>query len=92
LINLLIDLSIDLYIQNDIYLIMRIKNDILSQKILEILKKTDEPLETIEILGLIKNSTRIKALYRLYNLRGEMLIKGKQVGSGKGTWIWWKNE
>jgi predicted Zn-ribbon and HTH transcriptional regulator len=70
---------------------MRIKKDILSQKILEMLKKVDEPLETIEVLDMIKNSTRVKILYRLNRLRGETVIKGKQVGSGKGTWIWWKD-
>ena len=84
-------LPIDLYSLNDTYCIMRIKKDILSQKILEMLKKVDEPLETIEILDSIKGSTRVKILYRLNKLRGEMSIKGKQVGSGKGTWIWWKD-
>ena len=88
---LLVYLSIDLYSLNVIYCIMRIKKDILSQKILEILKKADEPLETIEILDSIKGSTRVKILYRLNRLRGETVIKGKQVGSGKGTWIWWKD-
>jgi hypothetical protein len=70
---------------------MRAKRDIISQKILEIVSKAEEPLETVEIIDALKNSTRIKVLYRLYNLRGENLLKGKQVGSGKGTWIWWKN-
>lgn len=72
---------------------MRIRRDKLSQKILEVVNKADEPLETVEILDSIK-ATRVKVLYRLSRLRGESLIKGKQVGSGKGTWIWWsvKNE
>jgi hypothetical protein len=69
---------------------MRAKRDIISQKILEMISKAEEPLETVEIIDALKNSTRIKVLYRLYNLRGENLLKGKQVGSGKGTWIWWK--
>jgi len=69
---------------------MRIKRDNLSQKILEIIEKSSEPLETVEIISSVKNSTRVKVLYRLYKLRGESLIQGKQVGSGKGTWIWWK--
>ena len=68
---------------------MHAKRDSLSQKILDLISKVDEPLETIEIIDSIKNSTRIKVLYRLYKLRGEALVKGKQVGSGKGTWIWW---
>jgi len=70
---------------------MRIKRDKLSQKILKLIKSIDEPLETVEILNSIKGSTRTKVLYRLYKLRGDSLIKGKQVGSGKGTWIWWKS-
>jgi DNA-binding Lrp family transcriptional regulator len=69
---------------------MRAHLDIISQKILELLKKVNEPLETIEILNALKNVTRTKILYRLSVLRGDGLIKGKQVGSGKGTWIWWK--
>lgn len=68
---------------------MRRKKDFLSKRILEVLDKAQEPLETKEIEDLLKNSTRIKVLYRLNLLRGDGLIKGKQVGSGKGTWIWW---
>jgi hypothetical protein len=68
---------------------MRAKRDSLSQKILEKIKSVDEPLETIEIIDAISGATRIKVLYRLYKLRGELSVKGKQVGSGKGTWIWW---
>jgi DNA-binding Lrp family transcriptional regulator len=47
-------------------------------------------LETKEIGEKLKKISRVKILYRLNNLRAEGLIKGKQVGSGKGTWIWWK--
>ena len=71
---------------------MRIKRDKLSQKILELVSRADEPLETIEIIEAIKGSTRTMILYRLYKLRGESSIRGKQVGSGKGTWIWWLND
>lgn len=60
-----------------------------SKNILTILKKSNEPLETKEIELVLKSVTRTKILYRLNNLRGEGLIKGKQVGSGKGCWIWW---
>ena len=67
---------------------MRRKKDKLTQNMLKVLIKTDEPLETKEVELALKN-TRIKILYRLNNLRGEGLIKGKPVGSGKGTWIWW---
>jgi len=68
---------------------MRRNSDKLSEKLLKILKKAGEPLETREIELILKNETRTKILYRLNNLRGEALIKGKTVGSGKGTWIWW---
>lgn len=68
---------------------MRNKLDKTSEKILKIIKEVGEPLETREIEELLKKETRTKILYRLNNLRGDGLIKGKVVGSGKGTWIWW---
>ncbi len=68
---------------------MRRNSDPISDKLFKIIKEANEPLETAEIELLLKNVTRVKILYRLTNLRGEGLIKGKQVGSGKGTWIWW---
>jgi hypothetical protein len=64
--------------------------DSLSKKILAFIQDSSEPLETKEIEDYLKE-TRIKTLYRLNNLRGDSLIKGKAVGSGKGCWIWWKN-
>ena len=67
---------------------MVIREDVLYRKILNLVTKSDEPLETKEIGNTLK-STRIMILYRLYNLRGDGRIKGKQVGSGKGAWIWW---
>jgi repressor of nif and glnA expression len=57
--------------------------------ILKIIENSSEPLETKEIESQAKKITRVKILYRLNNLRAEGLIKGKQIGSGKGTWIWW---
>jgi len=69
---------------------MRRKLDNISKKILDVINKSDEPLETKEVELILKDTTRIKILYRLNNLRGESLIKGKPVGSGKGAWIWWK--
>lgn len=68
---------------------MRRNSDPISDKLLGIIKEAKEPLETAEVELLLKDVTRVKILYRLNNLRGEGLIKGKQVGSGKGTWIWW---
>jgi hypothetical protein len=85
------NVSIDLYTRKGRYYLMRIRRDRLSQKILEVLSRVDEPLETVEIIKAISGTTRVKVLYRLHILRGESLIKGKQVGSGKGVWIWWKN-
>lgn len=64
--------------------------DTISGKILKIIAEAGEPLETKEIETVLKKETRIKILYRLNLLRGDSLIKGKAVGSGKGTWIWWK--
>ena len=69
---------------------MRIQKDSTSQRILTYLAEASEPLETKEIEELLPKETRIKILYRLNLLRGDGLIKGKAVGSGKGCWIWWK--
>jgi len=71
---------------------MRRELDSISKKILKLLAEAEEPLETKELELLLKNVTRVKLLYRLNFLRGDGLIKGKQVGSGKGTWIWWRKE
>ncbi|MFC1691756.1 hypothetical protein ACFL0W_06270 [Nanoarchaeota archaeon] len=71
---------------------MRRETDIISKRILEILNKAEEPLETREIELILKDVTRIKVLYRLNNLRGDGLIKGKPMGSGKGAWIWWRKD
>jgi len=73
---------------------MRGTLDKTSTKILNLLQESEEPLETKEIETLLietrlKDITRIKVLYRLNLLRGDGKIKGKPVGSGKGTWIWW---
>ncbi len=71
---------------------MAFRGDALYKKILDLIIKAGEPLETKEIERGLAKYTRTMILYRLYNLRGEGKIKGKQVGSGKGTWIWWKDE
>lgn len=68
---------------------MRGALDKISTKILKVLQEAEEPLETKEIELQLK-ATRIIVLYRLNMLRGDGLVKGKPVGSGKGTWIWWK--
>ena len=68
------------------------KRDRISTSILTILATAIEPLETKEIQNLLTATTRVKIMYRLNRLRGDGLILGKQIGSGKGTWIWWKLE
>lgn len=73
-------------------------DDRLSNEILNLINVLDEPLETKEIEEKIKDKikhetvTRTKIFYRLNNLRGEGLIKGKFIGSGKGVWVWWSNK
>jgi repressor of nif and glnA expression len=62
----------------------------LSKMILKIVESAGEPLETKEIEQKLTEFSRTMILYRLNNLRGEGLIKGKMVGPGKGVWIWWK--
>lgn len=64
----------------------------LTKKILEVIRYASEPLETKEIEEKLRGFSRAMILYRLQNLRGEGLIKGKKVGPGKGAWIWWKKD
>ena len=70
--------------------------DSIAKAILNVITKSEEPLETKEIQekleASIKDVTRTKLFYRLTNLRGDGLIKGKFIGPGKGVWIWWKPE
>jgi DNA-binding Lrp family transcriptional regulator len=68
---------------------MRIRVDSISSKILKYLAEAGEPLETKEVEQKLPDITRTKILYRLNRLRGDGLIMGKAVGSGKGAWIWW---
>lgn len=81
-------LSIDLLIKK-MYLFRENMDDKETKAILKVLKSSKEPLETKEIERKLKSVSRSKILYRLNNLRAESIIKGKQIGSGKGTWIWW---
>jgi repressor of nif and glnA expression len=62
----------------------------IAKRILELIESSDEPLETMEIVERLKDISRTMILYRLHDLRGEGLIKGKRVGGGKGVWIWWR--
>jgi len=69
---------------------MRKEEDELAKSILNIINQSEEPLETKEIEEKLKKDTRAKIFYRLTNLRGNALIKGKFIGGGKGVWVWWK--
>ena len=70
--------------------------DEISKMIVEIFSKIEEPLETKEVeervRAVLRSVTRTKIFYRLTNLRGDGLIKGKFVGPGKGVWIWWRKK
>ena len=72
------------------------KIDELTEVTLKIINETDEPMETKELgemVGkVVMDVTRTKLFYRLNNLRGEGLIKGKFVGPGKGVWVWWRKD
>ena len=66
--------------------------DKLSEKILSLVSKAEEPLETKDIETALGTGSRSRIMYRLNDLRGQGKIKGKRVGSGKGTWIWWQTK
>ena len=68
------------------------RGDTITKHILHQIEVSSEPLETKEIEQGLKDISRVKVFYRLNLLRGDGLIKGKPVGSGKGTWIWWSKE
>jgi len=72
-------------------------DDKISEVIIEKVNKTNQPLETKEILdyvnGKFKDITHSIILYRLMNLRGDGEINGKRISAGaKGVWIWWRKE
>jgi len=64
--------------------------DKLRETLITVLSEASEPLETKEIEEKLPAETRAKIFNRLKDLRGEGIIKGKMVGAGNGTWIWWK--
>jgi hypothetical protein len=70
------------------------RDDKIEKVIAEVINRAKEPLETTEVMELaISKSgadiTRPVLFYRLNNLRAEGIIHGKQIGSGKGNWVWW---
>ncbi|MFH0889945.1 MAG: hypothetical protein V1836_02255 [Candidatus Aenigmatarchaeota archaeon] len=65
--------------------------------IFDIISKCDEPLETREIEGKVREKfadfTHSMIIYRLTNLRGEGKIRGKRLAAGaKGVWVWWRTD
>ena len=90
LVNLLVNLPIDLNTKTPETVLMRRKKDLLYSRILSLVTSSNEPFETKEIEEALPKFTRIMILYRLNMLRGESRINGKQIGSGKGAWVWWK--
>ena len=70
--------------------------DKISKTILKIINESSEPLETKEVgekvRKIVKELTRAKLFWRLNNLRGKGVIKGKFIGPGKGVWIWWRSD
>lgn len=70
--------------------------DKIKKVIADIVTKSSQPLETKEIHENLERAvgkvSRSKLLYRLNDLRGEGEIHGKNIGSGKGVWIWWKKQ
>lgn len=66
--------------------------DKLTESIIKIIREAIEPLETKEIVEKVPTETRTKIICRLRGLAVKGEIKGKSVGAGKGTWIWWKKQ
>lgn len=66
--------------------------DAISREIMGLVNQSNEPLETKEIEAKLPSNSRTKILYRLRELRGDGLIKGKMVGAARGTWIWWRGD
>lgn len=66
--------------------------DKITEEIIRLIDQSSEPLETKEIEIKLPSNSRTKIVYRLRELRGDGLIRGKMVGAGKGTWIWWRED
>jgi len=67
--------------------------DRVANAIRQTVNQSPSPLETTEVARLVRNAipaTRTILFKRLTDLRGDSALKGKHVGSGKGTWIWWR--
>lgn len=66
------------------------EKDKLTETLIRIINEASEPFETKEIEAKLPTETRTKIINRLRDLAVKGEIKGKTVGSGKGTWIWWR--
>lgn len=64
--------------------------DELTQQIYGVVKNSNEPLATDEIVGLVKQPRHL-VIHRLRNLAIEGKIRGKQTKE-RGTWIWWVSQ
>lgn len=68
-------------------------DDKISQKVIETVFSAHTPLETKQVEEIVRDAipaTRTKIFKRLVDLRGDQILRGRVVGSGKGTWIWWR--
>lgn len=68
-------------------------DDKIEQKIIDAIFSSHTPLETKQVEEIVRDAipaTRTKIFKRLVDLRGDQILRGKAVGSGKGTWIWWR--
>jgi len=61
--------------------------DELTQQIYKIVKNSNEPLTTDEIVGAVKQPRHL-VIHRLRKLAMEGKIRGKQTRE-RGSWIWW---
>jgi DNA-binding GntR family transcriptional regulator len=61
--------------------------DPLTQKILNLVKSSGQPLGRAEIMKRT-GASEMQARLRLANLRAEGMIKGKNMEGGKGVWVY----
>lgn len=66
--------------------------DKLTEALIKVINEASEPLETKEIEKKIPAETRTKIVNRLRDSAVQGTIKGKMVGAGRGTWIWWRKD
>ncbi|RLE47580.1 hypothetical protein DRJ25_02065 [Candidatus Woesearchaeota archaeon] len=60
------------------------------KKLASVIDSSLYPLETKEVTEQVPEFSREQVLRKLTVIWGDGVIKGKQVGSGKGVWIWWR--